>query len=285
MNSVQKLLAGFALEASSLILSMTTGVFGAAGLFLQLRFLKIEQFILFQLASVSILMIVGWYPMIVLVVALSILVIFYKWLESQSLFWRGFLATLASTLFILASAYVWIVVYQKQEIWSFLSSGITAALEKARGMPVPLDVDALVYQLPSYIFCLCALNVWIGALFDKRASNELKRFVVPEGAIWFVIASLLFSFIKVDLPGVQEVALNVLNISLLLYFFQGLSVLSFILDAMRFSTLIKWVIYSIFVFQILLPICLGIIDYWLDLRLKLEERLSRNVEKSDKADE
>lgn len=284
MNSAQKLLAGFALEASSLILSMTTGVFGAAGLFLQLRFLKIEQFVLFQLACVSILMVVGWYPVIALVAALSILVLAYSLLKRRSLFWRGFWSATTSAVFILACSYVWIVVFQKQELWAFLSAGITSALEKARGTPLDLDVNMLVYQLPSYVFCLCALNVWVGVVIDRKSTDEMKKFVVPEGVIWFVIASLLFSFIKVDVPGVQEVALNILNISLLLYFFQGLSVLSFILDAMRFSTLIKWVIYFIFVFQILLPICLGILDYWLDLRFKLEERLSRKSE-IDEADE
>jgi uncharacterized protein YybS (DUF2232 family) len=115
-------------------------------------------------------------------------------------------------------------------------------------------------------------------VFRIKDAAEHINYKTPDGLIWFVIVALFFSFVKVDVPGLQELALNVLNITLLLYFFQGLSVLSFILDAMRFSTLIKLVIYFIFVFQILLPICLGILDYWLDLRLKIEEKLNKKPE-------
>lgn len=279
MNSIQKLLAAFALEASSVVLSLTTGILGAAGCFMQLRFLNFRQFIFIQLASICICIAIGVYPLAVLILALGSLTAVYVKLEDQNLFLRGFWASFVSSVILCVGFFVWAYYLQGQkDVWIYLKDTIQSSLEKTQNANLPIDLNVLVYQLPSYIFCICALNVWIGSVFRARAPEEHKNYKTPDGLIWFVIASLLFSFVKVDVPGLQEVALNVLNITLLLYFFQGLSVLSFILDAMRFSTLIKLVIYFIFVFQILLPICLGILDYWLDLRLKIEEKLNKKPE-------
>lgn len=279
MNSIQKLLAAFALEASSVILSLTTGILGAAGCFLQLRFLNLRQFVFIQLATICIFVAFGLYPLAVLVLALGSLTTVYIKLENENLFWRGFWAASVSTAILCLGFFIWAYYFQeKNDVWLYLKETIQSSLDKTQNSNLPIDLNVLVYQLPSYCFCICALNVWIGSVFRIKDTAEHKNYKTPDGLIWFVIVALLFSFVKVDIPGLQEVALNVLNITLLLYFFQGLSVLSFILDAMRFSTLIKLVIYFIFVFQILLPICLGILDYWLDLRLKIEEKLNKKPE-------
>lgn len=282
MSSIQRLLAALALEASSVILTLTTGVFGGAALFIQLRLLDIHQFYLLQLAAICLFAAFQVYSLAILVLALGALVAVYANLEKSSLFKKGFLASLTGTSILLVAIYGWVVLIEKQELWPYLIETFDFYIKKSATIKLPLDVKTIVYQLPSYIFCICALNIWTGVLFDKQMRvlkrKELKNFTVPDGFIWIVIGSLLFSFVKVDIPGVQEIALNLLNVSLLLYFFQGLSVLVFILDAMRFSTLIKYLIYFIFVFQILLPICLGILEYWLGLRNRFSKK-NLNAEK------
>jgi len=86
---------------------------------------------------------------------------------------------------------------------------------------------------------------------------------------------LLFSFQSLGVEGLGIFSKNILNLLVILYFFQGFGVMMAFLDHYQVSPLIRM---FIFIYLILLAplfiviLAFGVVDYWVDFRQKLANK-------------
>lgn len=157
-----------------------------------------------------------------------------------------------------------------------------------------LSPEAIIGQLPSMLIVLHIASLafalmldrkmatLLGLQFEKVASQmRLLEFRLPDLLIWLTMFSFLLSFIKLEQTWVAVIALNVFNVLMGLYFFQGLAVLEVSFLAYRIGSLLRFLIYFIVVGQLFFLLsAVGVIDYWVDFRLRL--RRWRMPEKNSK---
>lgn len=287
MISKERILSALFLQLSCVILTISTGVFGGAPLLLLRRTTDTLNFIFLQLLTITVALHFKAQLLALMVLSLSVLVLTYVALEKKPILIKSVSSVLISSLSFLAVLFLWIHFKENVAPWEWLGRQVEIYAAQAKTVlgEIKMDIDTLAHQVPSLIVTLFALSLWIAVVFESRAQRrigslktqvELKNFRTPEAFIWVVIVSLLFSFVKTPVPGLQEAALNILNISLLLYFFQGLSVLTYLMEVLNFGSLLKLIVYFIFIAQLLLPICLGILDFWLNFRNKISKKTSSN---------
>lgn len=283
MVSKEKIFSALFLQLSCVILTLSTGVFGGAPLLLLRRTSDTLNFIFLQLLTITVALYFKAQLLSLMIISLSILILTYGALEKKPILMKTVVAVFASTLSFFAILFLWVHFKEGAHFWEWMATQVEFYASQTKTIlgDVNMDIEMLTHQVPSLIVTLFALNLWIAVLFESRAQRrlgtlrtqiEIKNFRTPEVFIWVVIVSLLFSFVKTPVPGLQEAALNVLNISLLLYFFQGLSVLSYLMEILNFGSLLKMIVYFIFIAQLLLPICLGILDFWLNFRNKVSKK-------------
>lgn len=148
---------------------------------------------------------------------------------------------------------------------------------------VKIDADFLVGQMPGMMGILILTSLAFALILDRRVAfltglrfervasqMRLLEFRLPDGLIWVAMISFLLSFLKVGIPLVSTIALNVFNVLVAAYFFQGLAVLETAFLALRVGFLIRMVIYVFVVGQLFFVLSLvGLIDYWADFRRRL----------------
>ena len=96
---------------------------------------------------------------------------------------------------------------------------------------------------------------------------DLQRWRAPEPMVWLVIASGFMMFLPLNGPGL--IGLNGLLILGLVYFFQGLSILSFWMDKKSMPTFFRVFVYVLIALQqglTLIVAALGLFDMWFDFR-------------------
>lgn len=149
-----------------------------------------------------------------------------------------------------------------------------------KGVEIGLPVEQLIYQIPSVVVILWMLAIYSGVLLEGRIRigtnhshlmrGELFQFRVPGPVVWIFIASLLPAFGGYGPEWAQVVATNILNVCVALFFFQGLGIIHQVLIFLRVSLFWQVLLVMFLVIQLFLFVsCLGLTDYWLDLRTKL----------------
>lgn len=148
---------------------------------------------------------------------------------------------------------------------------------------VKIDADFLVAQMPGMMGILILTSLAFALILDRRVAfltglrfervasqMRLLEFRMPDAWIWVAMISFLLSFLKLDIPLVSAIALNVFNVLVAAYFFQGLAVLETAFNALRIGFLIRMIIYVFVVGQLFFILSLvGLIDYWADFRRRL----------------
>lgn len=287
MISKQKALSALFLQLSCIILTMSTGIFGAAPMLLLRRTSDTLNFVFLQLLTITAALYFKEKILALMMVCLSIQILIFVALEKKPILTKSIVSVFASAATFFGILFLWIHFKEGAEFWGWISTQVSFYFTQTKSIvgEMNMSVETLTHQIPSIFVMLFALNLWIAILFDSRAQRrhgsltsqiEIKNFRTPEAFIWVVIVALLFSFVKTPVPGLQEAALNILNVSLLLYFFQGLSVLSYLMENMNFGSLLKMIVYFIFIAQLLLPICLGILDFWLNFRNKISKKQDKH---------
>lgn len=283
MISKEKIFSALFLQLSCVILTLSTGIFGGAPLLLLRRTADTLNFIFLQLLTITVALYFKAQMLALMILCISILVLVFVALEKKTILMKSVTSVLMSAAIFFLVLFLWAHFKEGGSFWPWISSQVEFYFTQAKTVvgDLTITLETLTHQVPSLIVTLLALNLWIAVLFDSRAQRrigalkpqiEIQNFRTPDVFIWAIIVSLLFSFLKTPIPGLQEAALNILNVSLLLYFFQGLSVLSFLMGIMNFGSLLKMIVYLIFIAQLLLPICLGILDFWLNFRNKISKK-------------
>jgi len=145
---------------------------------------------------------------------------------------------------------------------------------------VKLDATVLIQQIPSAIVVVLIMALGVGLIFERRVfswlnlphekiASQLKllEYRLPDFFIWVAMTAFLLTMVSFGGKVTAILAVNILNVALVLYFFQGLAVLEVFLSSMRAGVLTRILTYIILVGQLTLVLSLvGLIDYWLDFR-------------------
>ena len=154
--------------------------------------------------------------------------------------------------------------------------------QKVTEMNPAMKVDAtiLLQQAPSALVIVLAVALGVGLIFEKsvfswlnlpreKVASQLKllEYRLPDYFIWVAMTAFLLSMVSFGGKATAIVAVNVLNIAVVLYFFQGLAVLEVLLNSIKAGLFTRILTYIILVGQMLLVLSIvGLIDYWVDFR-------------------
>ena len=248
-------------------------------------------FCIMGLALCASFFVVHFYVLAFVFGAQTVLIASYCEFEEHGLSLRqsAILSVFVASLVSASGFFLW-GAFEKKNLFDVFSGWIAVFLSHASALKIPifegLKPDVLVYQLPSalVIFLIlslaCALMLekpisrWMGMI--RKRNTKLAEYTNPDFFIWILILSLLGTFLNSAARPVQEVSLNVLNISILAYFFQGLGVLGTYFET--FQTGLFWRLIWIVILVIQLPIVLsavGVVDYWLEFRRLLMKKAAQ----------
>ncbi|MGZ3773740.1 MAG: DUF2232 domain-containing protein [Pseudobdellovibrionaceae bacterium] len=145
---------------------------------------------------------------------------------------------------------------------------------------VKLDPSILVQQIPSAIVIILVVALSLGLIFERRIfswlnlprekiASQLKllEYRVPDYFIWVAMIAFLLTMVSFGGKAIAILSANIVNVAIVLYFFQGLAVLEVFLNSIRAGVFTRILTYIILVGQMLLILSIvGLIDYWVDFR-------------------
>lgn len=186
---------------------------------------------------------------------------------------------LLTSLLLSSGFYVWATLTKGW--FSVVTKQVSLVFEKARELNLfafnQIQPEDIVVQLPSAVFVFLVLSLGLAFIFEKPIARwagirvprreKLSDFALPDFVVWLFIIALLGSFGQFGLKAFEKLALNLLNITVILYFFQGLAVLGKYFDIFRVGLFWRFMWVMILVVQLpLLMAIVGLVDYWADFR-------------------
>lgn len=283
--SQKKIINILLLELWAIVLSTVTGVLGPIPLLILRRRFSRRVFVVLGAAlSVALAMVNAtliWLPFTVS----WILIFIYFEFETKGLLKAGLISVLITACAGSLMLFAWGRVHSV-DVLNELRTGIETQT-KLLSPQIQIDSNKVYTQIPSMFLSVLTIALWLSILFERRFNRgsdrvnlELLTFKIPENAVWALIISALCAFVNFKVEGLQVAAANALNLLMLLYFFQGLSIIAFVFKIFKTGPLLKAIFYAMFITQLFLFVAIfGIIDYWLNFR----ERISKKV-MSDKSE-
>jgi hypothetical protein len=148
-----------------------------------------------------------------------------------------------------------------------------------------VDVDLLLAQLPSGIVGAMIIGLWVSMMMERfiiRKKWAPKSFLsyggmkpeshygfrLPEWTIWPVLASILFAFVELKVPALQEFGMNFFNVFIVIYLLQGLAVISSFFKDHQVGVFWQVAWYLLFIQMYAVVSLIGFADYWFDFRKK-----------------
>lgn len=282
----KKLLTCSVLAAWSVLLTALTGVLGG----IPLRGLRLAAggwaYWTVSLVAAVGLALAGWWFLAALFFALVMVVGIYTDLEDRgySLSASGFASVLITSLGLAGGFGLWAAF--RGPTWpGILANQIETYLASIPGWSEKIQIEAkdVVAQLPSLTVVSLMIGLFLALLFQKRilalagtvrfVPQRLSRFTVPDFFIWVLIAALAGIFLGAKNSWAMAIGVNLLNISAVVFFFQGLAVVTTFLRAMRASWLWQTLVLVIMVTQLFVLVsAIGLVDYWMDFRGRMNRR-------------
>lgn len=148
---------------------------------------------------------------------------------------------------------------------------------------VKLDPEVLLQQVPSAIVIVLILALGLGLIFERRVfswlnlprekvASQLKllEYRLPDYFIWVAMIAFLLTMVSFGGKAIAILAVNILNVAIVLYFFQGLAVLEVFLNSVKAGLFSRVLTYIILVGQLMFVLSIvGLVDYWVDFRARL----------------
>jgi hypothetical protein len=154
-----------------------------------------------------------------------------------------------------------------------------------------IDPAVLLDQLPSLVIMVMLFSLANAILFERKVCEwfrlpklslnhqdpkKLLEFKVPDGFIWVALLALLFFTYSFNIKELEILALNVVNVSAVLYFFQGLAVMEAYLAFVKAGFFMRFLTYFIIVGQLFILLSIvGLVDFWAGFRARIEKLKSR----------
>lgn len=140
----------------------------------------------------------------------------------------------------------------------------------------------LVRLIPAITISLTLIMAWLNLLLSKSLQvisrlqfydfRSLNQWKAPEYLVWFAIGCGLLLVLSGN--GLRLISISGLLVLMVVYFFQGIAIVSFYFEKKRFPRLLKIFMYSIIAVQQILLffiIGLGFFDIWMNFR-KLDRK-------------
>ncbi len=140
------------------------------------------------------------------------------------------------------------------------------ALIFIRTIPAWMVVSSSMGILLNYVLVKIIWNKYLGAC-DYFKSEELEMWSVNDYLIWLMISSAIM--LLIPLEGLNTIGLNLLIVSLLIFFYQGIAIVLFFMRNKTFPFFLRVIIYVLIIIQpflLLIVTFLGIFDIWIDFR-------------------
>jgi hypothetical protein len=212
----------------------------------------------------------------------------YTELEQKGFGWwySGILSVLSGS--VASAAGVWVAFKQNGiNTYAEVQKLIEQFAQKVQDMnpSVQLDAETLLQQTPSALIIVLVLALGVGLIFERRVfswlnlphekiASQLKllEYRLPDYFIWVAMIAFLLTMVSFGGKATATFAINVVNVCIVLYFFQGLAVLEVFLNSMKAGVFTRVLTYIILVGQLLLLLSVvGLIDYWVDFRGRLRK--------------
>ena len=177
--------------------------------------------------------------------------------------------------------------------WAVVSNYLEKSMEMAIAMYREIDASeekiALITQslegilylmlriIPAIVIVTTLFVVWSNLLLARSLLQSKKLFCpdfgklnqwkAPEHLIWIAIVSgclLLFAH-----PGIKMLGINGLIVIMMIYFFQGIAIVSFYFEKKQFPKVLRAILYGLIAMQqllLLVVIAVGVFDVWIDFR-------------------
>lgn len=150
---------------------------------------------------------------------------------------------------------------------------------------VKLDPSVLVQQIPSGVIVILIIALAMGLIFERNVSSwlnlphekvssqlKLLEYRVPDYFIWVAMIAFLLTMVSFGGKAIAILGVNIVNVAIVLYFFQGLAVLEVFLRFMKAGVLMRSLSYLILVGQMMLLLSVvGLMDYWIDFRRRIHK--------------
>ena len=281
----------FALIAISAFLSVATVVFGALPLLPARRVGQRWIFWFVQLAIALGFTVAGlpFYGLIVLAQTLAIGVYVEVEQHGGTVFTSGAVAILASIGAAGIAGGIWLKTtkFQLGEKLRQQVEPLVAQLSTMNsGSNSMLNTEAVIQQLPSAAVIALVLSLAIALIGERKVMASVKArdaragsadallgFRMPDGFVWLVVFTIAGAFLKHGRPMIEIASVNLLNVLVVLYFFQGLAVVAAAFRTFKVGAFWQAIWYVLLVLQLFLMVSLlGFADYWLEFRERLNRR-------------
>ena len=148
---------------------------------------------------------------------------------------------------------------------------------------VKIDKDMLLNQVPSALIMMIIFAVWVNSVLVRRVERLLNWVPVkqnhffkvtdflswrlPDEFVWFALAAAACNFLDVQPAWLKLVASNAFNVSVMLYFFQGLAVVVNFMETKKVTAFWRMLAYLLIFTQLFLGVAfLGFVDLWMSFR-------------------
>lgn len=213
----------------------------------------------------------------------------YSELEKRGVNWRSasFFAITTGTLFALAGYFLILKNLGSGEALKELVEPLYAAIKKA--VPASeMSTEGIIQLLPGILVGSLIGSLALGLIFETKVAKMfgIKRervasglrwleFKAPDVVIWTTLVAALICETAQSESIYVMLCLNVLIVSITVLFFQGLTVVEFLLRYYKLSFFTRAITYILIILQ-LAPILVfvGFVDYWADFR-KLVRKKSK----------
>ncbi len=149
-------------------------------------------------------------------------------------------------------------------------------------LPAEFDFMSVVRQIPSIVVIVVVLVLAHSLIFEKSvyrwfriprerlvAQIRLLDFKLPDVFVWVGMVAFLGAIL--EWKG-QGYSINVLNVSVVLFFLQGIAILECFYKTLRVGFFVRALGYFLFVFQLSVVLAfVGFIDFWFDFRKRIRK--------------
>lgn len=235
-----------------------------------------------HLVICSVLWFTGLEPVAISFGSVTILVGLFSEVQSRynNVFVSGPVAIAASFGTIVYTTQQWLN-HQGIQLTDRIKEQVQLIVNQATAMNslAKFDVETLTLQTPSALISIMIIALSLSLILEdsfaslfrianhKAKSFDLVEFKLPDFLIWIAMSAFLFSFLDLNNKVITALSMNLLNILIVLYFFQGLAVVESFFTALRFGIFIRILTYVVFLFQLFfLVAAIGVVDYWVEFR-------------------
>lgn len=226
----------------------------------------------------------------VCLIVVAVLVGVYSEVEEHgsSMFNSGVVGVLASVgaAGIGVGAYL---LHSKNGLQALAKGWADKAMEQFAAMNegAPVAIEDLIQQLPSVVLIALFVTLWLALLWERPlrqlfrlappdeagSVDRMTSFRVPDLGVWVLIAAVAGAFIKHGIPALEVASLNVFNVMVAIYFFQGMAVVAHAFNELKLGPgwralwYVLLVVYLNFIVSLL-----GLVDFWLDFRDRMAKQ-------------